>query len=50
MSDGMPGPWFPAAYEGECSSCGADITGDDEIRADGFGGWECRDCGGEEDQ
>jgi hypothetical protein len=38
------GPWFIAAYEGACDSCGEDIIPDDEIRADGHGGWEGRCC------
>ena len=38
------GPWFIAAYEGCCSGCGEDIEPDDEIRADGHGGWEGRCC------
>ena len=41
------GPWFIAAYNGSCSGCGEDIAPDDEIRADGDGGWERRECCGE---
>jgi hypothetical protein len=41
------GPWFVAAYHGECDGCGADIDDGDEIRADGEGGYLCRDCGQE---
>jgi DNA-directed RNA polymerase subunit RPC12/RpoP len=36
------GPWF---YYGSCAGCGADIEPDDEIRADGDGGYLCEDCG-----
>jgi len=39
-----PGPWFIAGYHGACSACGFDIEPGDEIRADGQGGWECREC------
>lgn len=42
-----PGPWFIAAFGGTCSGCGEDIEADDEIRADGSGGWERRECCGE---
>lgn len=45
-----PGPWFPAGYGGDCSGCGQDIEPGDEIRADGSGGWERRDCCGENDE
>lgn len=41
-----PGPWFIAAFGGSCSGCGEDIETDDEIRADGSGGWERRECCG----
>ncbi len=47
MSD--PGPWFAAAYSGSCSGCGEDIEDGDEIRADGGGGWERRECCGEDE-
>lgn len=43
MSD-HPGPWFTAGYDDECSRGGHEITDGDEIRADGEGGWECREC------
>jgi hypothetical protein len=39
------GPWFVAAYHGNCADCGSDIEPDEEIRADGEGGYLCRDCG-----
>jgi hypothetical protein len=44
-----PGPWFIAAFGGSCSGCGEDIEADDEIRADGSGGWERRECCGDLD-
>jgi hypothetical protein len=37
-------PWTIAAYSGSCSGCGEEIEPDDEIRADGQGGWEGRCC------
>ena len=40
------GPWITAVYTtyDGCSGCGGDIIeGETEIRADGNGGWECRD-------
>lgn len=37
------GPWFLASYPGECS-WGDEIEEGEEIRADGDGGWEHRDC------
>ena len=42
------GPWFLAAYHGSCAGCGDGIEPDDEIRADGEGGYLCADCGEEE--
>jgi hypothetical protein len=41
------GCWFVAAYNGSCAECGEDIGPDDEIRADGEGGYLCRECGDE---
>jgi hypothetical protein len=39
------GPWVFASFTGgDCSGCGEDIIEDDEIRADGSGGWERREC------
>jgi hypothetical protein len=39
------GPWFEATYPSESSCCGPDsIVPGDEIRADGDGGWEHRQC------
>ena len=41
------GPWFGAVYEGRCSVSECQIEEGDRIRADGEGGYECEDCGGE---
>lgn len=41
------GPWFIAAYYSECADCSTDIEPGDEIRADGDGGYLCRECGDE---
>jgi hypothetical protein len=38
-------PWVPASFDGECSSCDGAIWVGEEIRADGFGGWEGKCCG-----
>ena len=38
------GPWFQASYCGECDSCGDRFHEGAEIRADGHGGWEGREC------
>lgn len=40
------GPWFHASYPGECSGylCGMWFVEGDQIRADGEGGWEAREC------
>lgn len=38
------GPWFEASFESDSSCCGIDIEPGNEIRADGDGGWEHRDC------
>ena len=44
------GPWVVAVFDGACSGCGEDIgAGSDEIRADGYGGWEGRCCGDKDD-
>lgn len=44
------GPWFHAGFDGTCDGpCGEDIIEGDLIRADGEGGWLCRDCGEEAD-
>lgn len=39
------GPWFGAMYSGECASCFDRIEEGDRIRADGQGGYECENCG-----
>lgn len=39
-----PGPWFIAARAGACSDCGHPFDEGDEIRADGWGSWEGREC------
>jgi len=41
----MFGPWLEAAHEGFCPGCGDGIVPGDLIRANGRGGWICRDCG-----
>lgn len=40
------GPWFFAAFPGECSGylCGMFFNEGDLIRADGEGGWEAKEC------
>lgn len=43
------GPWFIAAYDGDCAGCGDEFCEGDEIRADGEGGWLARCCGGGDD-
>src|SRR5690349_2360228 len=44
VMDDTKGPWFSAAYDGECSKCDGAIWRGDEIRADGRGGYECSGC------
>jgi hypothetical protein len=44
---GEAGNWFIAGFGGTCSGCGEDIEPGAEIRADGQGGWERRECCGE---
>lgn len=39
------GPWFPAAHPGGCNQCGTRFEQDDQIRADGEGGWVAECCG-----
>lgn len=36
--------YFPSRYDGTCSTCGLHIDAGDDIRSDGFGGWEGRNC------
>lgn len=38
-----PGNWFLAGYDSPCEY-GDQIQEDDTIRADGFGGWEHKEC------
>jgi hypothetical protein len=42
--DDEPGDWIVAGFEGECSRGGGIFVGNATIRADGDGGWECREC------
>ena len=42
-------PWFPAKYDGNCESCGSDFGEGEDIRADGSGGWEARECCGSDE-
>jgi hypothetical protein len=44
--DDDKGPWFRAAYDGECAACFAAFFEGDLIRADGDGGWEAQECCG----
>lgn len=40
------GPWFTARFDSDCAGpCGSEIQAGDDIRADGEGGYLCRDCG-----
>jgi hypothetical protein len=41
-----PGRWFTSRYDGSCSTCFADYGEGEEIRADGEGGWQARECCG----
>ncbi len=41
-------PWFAAAFESDCDGCGCRIFEGDIIRADGDGGYEGRDCCGDD--
>lgn len=47
--DPTKGPWFTAGYDSECSTCDGAIFAGDEIRANGYGGYECRENCGEEE-
>lgn len=38
------GRWFRANFDSECSGCDGAIWEGEDIRADGFGGWEGRCC------
>jgi hypothetical protein len=39
-----PGDWLMSGFSGVCSLGGEWFHLNDTIRADGAGGWECRDC------
>lgn len=39
-----PGPWFEAQFPGICERGGEGFEQGEEIRADGEGGYECRQC------
>lgn len=41
------GNWFESRYDGECGQCFERFLEEDEIRADGEGGWQGRDCCGQ---
>jgi hypothetical protein len=41
------GPPVAARFAGECGACDQKIEPGDVIRADGEGGWLCRECAGE---
>lgn len=43
VNQNEPGNWFIAGYISGCEY-GDQIQEDDTIRADGFGGWEHREC------
>lgn len=40
----QPGPWFDAQFPGICERGGEGFEAGEEIRADGEGGYECREC------
>jgi hypothetical protein len=39
-----PGFWFNAAFPGICEECGKGFEQGHTVRADGQGGYQCRDC------
>jgi hypothetical protein len=41
------GPWFRAAFVGDCAGCGWGIDKGDRIRGNGQGGYLCESCGGQ---
>jgi len=41
---GQPGPWIIAGFHGKCSRGGELIGVGEDVRADGDGGWECKEC------
>lgn len=47
--DSAKGPWVEARYANTLD-CGHDVLTGDEIRADGEGGWECQDCGVDQEE
>lgn len=40
--------YFESRYDGDCDTCGRHFDAGDEIRSDGQGGWEGKDCCGDE--
>jgi hypothetical protein len=48
QADPVKGPWFGAMYDSKCNSCEDKIYEGDRIRADGEGGYECEECGGDD--
>jgi hypothetical protein len=47
LAKSQQGKWFHADYDGDCDTCGEGFEQGDEIRADGFGGWQGRYCCGD---
>lgn len=50
MDDVKKGPWFYAKLNGVCSAGSESVEAGDQIRADGWGGYECSECAGDEDR
>lgn len=48
LAKSVQGKWFTANYSGDCSICGERFERGEEIRADGSGGWQGRDCCGDD--
>lgn len=46
VNKSKPGSWFGASHDGECATCDGAIFEGATIRATGWGGYECADCGG----
>lgn len=40
--------YFEARYDGDCDTCGRHFDAGDEIRSDGAGGWEGKECCGDD--